>query len=130
MAHHFSNKKEVAIEFVELVAGSDRNTDDRIIPALLSFQNPLVVDACGKGWVSLQDILIQTYKEGVYDSAIFKNVSDSAFDESVSDTYIAFSPDQILMIENLQVVALPEPLEKGRPQKAEQESSECLTIFA
>jgi len=100
IVHHFTDSREVALEFAEMVAGADRTCEDKVISVVLSLQNPLVIDAKGRGWVELQNALIRAYKDGTHDGAIFKSVADSGFGESVSDTYVAFSAGQIMFVDS------------------------------
>lgn len=92
----------------ELRRGSWRvvNRAGRIIPARLSLQNPLVVDAAGQGYAEIhpEDIegFAQDARDEGHDGVIVRNVLDNMgeFSEGASTVYVAFRPEQIKSVNN------------------------------
>ena len=68
----FSASKEIATDF----AGGNA---DYVMATYLSLQNPLEVDAAGRGWTEYHDTIVDAAKGGEYDGVILRNLNDTMF---------------------------------------------------
>lgn len=80
--------------------GRHNKTGGQVIKANLDFKNPYIADAQGANYFDVYPNYFKNAREGGYDSIIARNVLDSSKTGlKPSDTYIAFSPEQIKQIQ-------------------------------
>lgn len=87
----FTDRRDVALDF----AGGD---DSNVMDVFLSVQNPLVIEAEGRGWEDFHDQIIEAAQGDEFDGLILNNLNDSMFGDladPVSSVYVAFEPTQI-----------------------------------
>lgn len=92
----FSSNPEVAKEYAAEAGGSE------VLPAFVSLQNPLIVDDGGADYnpERFTTYVHQAQDEG-RDGLIIRNTRDGMkFGDEPSDTYVAFSPEQIKTTDN------------------------------
>ncbi len=71
-------------------------TTPNVTPVYLSLQNPKIVDANKLSWDMIVPHHMTNTDRSIYDGIIFRNVKDSGDEaETVTDTYVAFHPNQI-----------------------------------
>ena len=102
-AFFFTDRQSVARTYaVDTRAFDYQNAEPRVIPAYLSIQNPLVIDAAGATWRN-NNAIDQAIAAG-HDGVIIRNVRDTYnADEgrSPSTVYVAFNPTQIKSPQNV-----------------------------
>ncbi len=89
--YFFSASPDVASQYAQLGTGPEN-----VVPVYLSLQNPMIEDAEGAPYIRdyFMDVMEQAAEAG-HDGVIFKNVEDGVTAGHLSETFVAFHPEQI-----------------------------------
>jgi hypothetical protein len=105
---YFTNNESLANDYAKDAEANAYSGDElaKVLPVYLSFQNPMIVDDSIEGKFAAgygHDELIKEAKKNGHDGLIIKNTRDNIIEGSnsdLSDTYIAFNPEQIKSVDN------------------------------
>lgn len=98
----FHNVKIDGKSILQLLYDVDYDTGGEVRQVYLNLVNPLIADGQKKYHYEVYPKLFKQARENGNDGIIVKNVDDSSkYGVGLSDVYIAFSPEQIKLVDNL-----------------------------
>lgn len=98
----FHNVKVDGKSLLEILYDVDYDTGGEVRRVYLNLINPLIADGQKKYHYEIYPELFKQARENGNDGIIVKNVDDSSkYGVGLSDVYIAFSPEQIKLVDNI-----------------------------
>ena len=98
----FHNVKVDGKSLLEILYDVDYDTGGEVRRVYLNLVNPLIADGQKKYHYEIYPDLFKQARENGNDGIIVKNVDDSSkYGVGLSDVYIAFSPEQIKLVDNI-----------------------------
>lgn len=98
----FHNVKVDGKSLLEILYDVDYDTGGEVRRVYLNLVNPLIADGQKKYHYEIYPELFKQARENGNDGIIVKNVDDSSkYGVGLSDVYIAFSPEQIKLVDNI-----------------------------
>lgn len=102
LVKQFHNVKIDGKSILQLLYDVDYDTGGEVRQVYLNLVNPLIADGQKKYHYEVYPKLFKQARENGNDGIIVKNVDDSSkYGVGLSDVYIAFSPEQIKLVDNL-----------------------------